>query len=64
MLVAAAPTTRKHVSAMMVIALGKPYALPFHEHDHFPDNWALIKAAEQIWPGNLPRDFWIMIRLD
>jgi len=48
----------------MVIALVKPYSLPFHEHDHFPDNWALIKAADQIWPGNLPRDFWIMIRLD
>jgi hypothetical protein len=31
MLVAAAPTTKKHVSAMMVIALVKPYSLPFHQ---------------------------------
>jgi hypothetical protein len=44
MLVAAAPTTRKQVMAMMVIALVKPFPVCFDYPVHFPENWALIKA--------------------
>jgi hypothetical protein len=44
MLVAAAPTTRKQVMAMMVIILVKPFPVCFRDPVHFPDNWALIKA--------------------
>jgi hypothetical protein len=58
--VTAAPTTRKHVSATMVIALVKPYPYPSTNQDHFPDNWALIKAKGRIWAGNLPPGSWIM----
>jgi hypothetical protein len=44
MLVAAAPTTRKQVMAMMVMILVKPFPDCIRDPAHFPENWALIKA--------------------
>ena len=45
MLVAAAPTTRKQVSAMMVMALVKQLSVSVNEPRPLcPENWALIKA--------------------
>jgi hypothetical protein len=44
MLVAAAPTTRKQVMAMMVMILVKPFPDCIRDPVHFPENWALIKA--------------------
>jgi hypothetical protein len=42
--VAAAPTTRKQVSAMMVIALVKQFSVSFRTTRHIAENWAIIKA--------------------
>jgi hypothetical protein len=44
MLVAAAPTTRKQVSAMMVMARVKQFSVSIDEPGHFAENWVLIKA--------------------
>jgi hypothetical protein len=43
MLVAAAPTTKKDIRAIMVIALVKQYS-GFSVHGDFPDKCAIIKA--------------------
>ena len=44
MLVAAAPTTRKQVSAMIVVIRVKQLSVSPGDQDHFHDNWELIKA--------------------
>jgi hypothetical protein len=44
MLVAAAPTTRKHMSAIIVMARVKQFSVPSANHGQFAENWALIKA--------------------
>jgi hypothetical protein len=44
MLVAAAPTTSKHVSAMIVMARVKQFSVSVDEPRSLCPNWALIKA--------------------
>jgi hypothetical protein len=44
MLVAAAPATRKQASAMIVMALVKPFSVSLDDRGYFAENWALIKA--------------------
>src|ERR1700726_4088654 len=44
MLPAAAPTTRKQVSAIMVIALVKQFSVSVDDRRHIAENWEVIKA--------------------
>jgi hypothetical protein len=44
MLAAVAPTTRKHVSAMIVVTRVKQLSVSLRQPDHFHDNWELIMA--------------------
>jgi len=42
--VTAAPTTRKQVNAIRVVARVKPLSVSIDDHDYFAENWELIKA--------------------